>query len=89
MTGECDGGELAGGAEVDFEGPGSGWVSSCLECNGEGAKRTREKLSKDLDRGSGSIEGERGKREPGIVMDFCRLRPGLGSGGGPITSRTG
>lgn len=43
----------------------------------------------DLERGSGSIEGERGYREPGMVIDLLRFKPGLGKGGGPITSRWG
>jgi len=36
---------------------------------------------------SGSTEGERGNKDPGIVTDLARLGPSIDNGGGPIASR--
>jgi len=82
LTGECVGGELAGRIESCLEGPGSNSPGR----GSDWAKRTRPLFNGTND-DSGSIEGERGNRDPGIVIDLALLRPSLGNGGGPITSR--
>ena len=69
--------------ELDFR--GEKWVageSSALE-----AKRTRCSRSV-IAAPSGSIEGERGKRAPGIVTDGSRFRAGCNGGDGERCERS-